>query len=50
MKHIAVRNTVALELNEKWKTWLKAGARLYFSHKYERFTLPKSATTFDTYA
>ena len=49
-KHLAVRNTIALELNEKWKTWLNAGARLYFSHKYERFTLPKSATTFDTYA
>ena len=49
-KHFAVRNTIALELNEKWKTWLRAGARLYLSHKYERFGLPKSVTTFDTYA
>ncbi|MBO5676976.1 MAG: putative porin, partial [Bacteroidaceae bacterium] len=47
--HFAVRNTVALELNEKWKRWLRAGARIYFTHKYERFTLPKSPTTSESY-
>ena len=47
--HFAVRNTIALELNEKWKRWLRAGARVYFTHKYERFTLPKSPTTSESY-
>ena len=48
-KHLAVRNTVALELNEKWKNWLRAGARLYVTHKYERFTLPNSPTSSESY-
>ena len=48
-KHFAVRNTLALELNEKWKKWLRAGARIYFTHKYERFTLPQSPTASDSY-
>ncbi len=48
-KHFAIRNTIALELNEKWKNWLRAGARLYVTHKHERFTLPNSPTTFDSY-
>lgn len=48
-KHFAIRNTVAIELNENWKKWLKAGARLYVSHKHERFTLPNSPTSFDSY-
>ena len=44
-KHIALRNTLAVELNEKWKSWLKAGARIYVSHQYEKFTLPESPTS-----
>lgn len=48
-KHFAIRNTVSIELNENWKKWLKAGARLYVTHKHERFTLPNSPTSFDSY-
>ena len=48
-KHFAIRNTVSIELNENWKKWMKAGARLYVTHKHERFTLPNSPTSFDSY-
>lgn len=48
-KHFSIRNTIAIELNEKWKKWLCAGIKIYASHKHERFTLPNKQGTFDSF-
>ena len=40
--HYSVRNTLAIELNEQWKKWLRAGIKIYASHKHERFTFPNT--------
>ncbi|MBO5699109.1 MAG: putative porin [Bacteroidaceae bacterium] len=44
-KNISVKNTLAFELNEGWKKWLKMGARVFVAHEYQKFTLPSSLTT-----
>ena len=48
-KHYAIRNTIAIELNEQWKKWLRAGAKIYATHKHEYFTLPNTPTTYTSY-
>ena len=48
-RHYAIRNTLAIELNEQWKKWLRAGAKIYASHKHEYFELPNSPTSFTSY-
>lgn len=36
-----VRNMLALEINEGFSRWMKAGLRVYASHEFERYTLPR---------
>ncbi len=44
-KNLSVKNTLALELNEGWADWCKAGARVFISHDYQHFTLPQTRYT-----
>ena len=39
-RNINVENTVALEMREGFRKWVKMGMRLFFKHDYEKFTLP----------
>lgn len=39
-KYLSVENTVALEMNEGFKKWVKTGMRLYGKHQLTSFTLP----------
>ncbi len=38
--YLAVQNTLALEMNEGFKKWVKTGMRLFAKHEFARFTLP----------
>ncbi|MBQ0158755.1 MAG: putative porin [Bacteroidales bacterium] len=39
-RHTAIENTLALEMQEGFKPWVKTGMRLFAKHEYQRFTLP----------
>ena len=39
-RNINVENTVALEMREGFRKWVKMGMRVFFKHDYEKFTLP----------
>lgn len=43
-KNISIKNTLAFELNEGWKKWLKVGARVFVAHEFQKFTLPSDPT------
>ena len=50
--YLTIQNTVALEMNEGFKKWVKTGMRLFAKHEFSRFTLPdvdlqQKATTFN---
>lgn len=47
--HYSIRNTIAIELNEQWKKWLRAGAKIYASHKHECFTFPNAPNSVTSY-
>ena len=38
--YLSVQNTLALEMNEGFKKWVKTGMRLFAKHEFARFTLP----------
>ena len=44
-KSLSVKNTLALELNEGWTDWCKAGARVFITHDYQHFTLPQTRSS-----
>lgn len=39
-RYLALENTLALEMSEGFKRWVKTGMRLYGRHQYTRFSLP----------
>ena len=44
-KNFSISNTIAFELNEGWKEWLKTGARVFVAHEFQHFTLPQTRYT-----
>lgn len=48
-KNVSVINTVALELCEGFRTWVKSGLRVYLKHDYERFVLLSGHPLMQTY-
>ena len=50
--YFTIQNTIALEMNEGFKKWVKTGMRLFAKHEFSRFTLPdvdlqQKASTFN---
>lgn len=45
--YLTVQNTVALEMEEGFRKWVKSGMRLFAKHELARFTLPNTNGTFD---
>jgi hypothetical protein len=45
--YISVQNTVALEMREGFRKWVKTGMRLFAKHELARFTLPNTKGTVD---
>lgn len=39
-RYLSIENTVALEMSEGFKKWVKTGMRLFFKHQLTRFNLP----------
>ncbi|MBQ2122508.1 MAG: hypothetical protein II200_00770, partial [Bacteroidaceae bacterium] len=39
--NFGIKNTLALELNEGWKKWCKAGARIFVAHDFQNFKIPE---------
>lgn len=47
-RYISVRNTLAIEMSEGFKKWVKTGMRLYATHEYASFSLPDKARRMQT--
>lgn len=39
-RYLSLENTLALEMNEGFRKWVKTGMRLFAKHQYASFTLP----------
>lgn len=50
-KYLSVENTLAMEMSEGFKPWVKTGMRLFAKHQLTRFSLPDANRNmvFDTY-
>ena len=47
--NFGIKNTLALELNEGWKKWCKAGARIFVAHDFQNFEIPETRNTNRSY-
>ena len=45
--YISVQNTIALEMQEGFRKWVKSGMRVFAKHELARFTLPNTKGTYD---
>ena len=46
----SIKNTLAFEMNEGFKKWVKTGMRIFASHEFQRFAMPGSTVgTKDSY-
>ncbi|MBQ7540391.1 MAG: putative porin [Bacteroidaceae bacterium] len=39
-QYTSVKNTLALEMNEGFRKWVKTGMRIFASHEFQHFTMP----------
>lgn len=47
-RYLSLQNTIALEMQEGFRSWVKTGMRLFAKHELARFTLPNVAQQEET--
>lgn len=48
-RYLHVGNTLAVQLHEGFNKWAKAGMKLFASHDFHRFSIPKTQTTYERF-
>lgn len=47
--HYSIANTVAIELHEGFNRWAKAGVRLYATHEFQHFSIPRTRISYERF-